>query len=114
MRLYSFVSALGLVSLASLTACSRPEFDLFSRDPAGEDALLEPPDEGEGVQYRMTKVVDPGVESYGCQLITAPPEGLFVQREAVKFSAGGHHVLLYRTPYTSIPTHDERGEPVDA
>lgn len=81
---------------------------------AGDAGLLAPPQPGEGIQYRMIADIPPGVESYGCQLVKAPPGGLFVQREAVQFSQGGHHVLLYRTPYLSIPTTDERGEALDA
>jgi len=76
--------------------------------------LLEPPGPGEGVQYRMTSRVEPGIESYGCRLFQVPREGLVIRAEDVRFTLGGHHVLLYRTPYTSIPSVDERGERVDA
>ena len=32
-----------------------------------------------------------------------------MNREEVRFSPGSHHLLVYRTPYTSIPTVDEHG-----
>jgi hypothetical protein len=62
----------------------------------------------------MAATIQPGQESYGCRLFQVPEGGLFVHDEAVHFSPGGHHVLLYRTPYKAIPTEDEHGEPVDA
>lgn len=62
----------------------------------------------------MLATVAPAQESYGCQLFVAPPEGLHINREEVAFSRGGHHVLLYKTPYKEIPSTDERGNPVNA
>jgi hypothetical protein len=103
-----------LISTSVFIACS-PESEPLHLDILSEEGqLLAPPEPSSGVQYQMLAEVPPGRESYGCQLFTAPPEGLFVNREAVSFSPGGHHVLLYRTPYAEIPAMDERGEPVDA
>jgi hypothetical protein len=42
-----------------------------------------------------------------------PPEGLYVNREEVRYTPGSHHVLIYKTPYTSIPTQDIHGNTVD-
>lgn len=102
-----------LISTSVFIACS-PVSEPLHLDIVGEGQLLEPPEPLEGVQYKMVATVAPGHESYGCQLFTAPPEGLFVNREEVRFGPGGHHVLLYRTPYKEIPTTNELGEPVDA
>jgi hypothetical protein len=102
-----------LISTSVFVACS-PVPDSLHLDVLSEGQLLAPPEPSKGVQYQMIASVAPGVESYGCQLFTAPPEGLFVNREEVRFGPGGHHVLLYRTPYTEIPTKNELGEPVDA
>lgn len=102
-----------LISTSVFIACS-PVPDPLHLDILSEGQLLEPPEPSEGVQYKMIAAVAPGRESYGCQLFTAPPEGLFVNREEARFGRGGHHVLLYRTPYKEIPTHNELGEPVDA
>jgi len=62
----------------------------------------------------MTMTIDSGVESYGCRLFQVPPEGLVIHGEDVYFGPGGHHVLLYRTPYRSIPSRDEAGAELDA
>ncbi|MDI1444473.1 hypothetical protein [Polyangium sp. 6x1] len=81
---------------------------------SAEKSLLDPPADGLGLQYRMTSTVAPGSESYGCRLFQVPPEGLVIQGQDVAFGRGGHHVLLYRTPYREIPSHDEQGIAVDA
>jgi hypothetical protein len=101
-----------LVSTSVFIACS-PISEPLHLDILSEGQLLAPPEPSEGVQYQMIASVPPGRESYGCQLFTAPPEGLYINREEVRFGPGGHHVLLYRTPYTEIPTHTELGEAVD-
>ena len=77
------------------------------------DSLLEPPPAGAGVQYRMVSTIEPGQEIERCLLVVAPPEGLHVRHEQVRFSPGSHHVLLYRTPYREIPTEDLNGVPMD-
>ncbi|MDC3959280.1 monooxygenase [Polyangium jinanense] len=62
----------------------------------------------------MTSTIAPGSESYGCRLFQVPPEGLVIRGQDVAFGPGGHHVLLYRTPYRAIPSQDEQGIAVDA
>lgn len=101
-----------IVFIAALlaTACAPDE---PSTQPAG-NSLLDPPAAGSGLQYRMTSTIAPGSESYGCRLFQVPPEGLVIRGQDVVFGQGGHHVLLYRTPYQEIPSHDEEGIAVDA
>jgi hypothetical protein len=70
---------------------------------------LPPPPLGQGIQLGMTKTIAPGNESYGCQLFQMPDEDLFIHEQTVRFSRGGHHILLYKTPYTTIPERDENG-----
>ena len=77
-------------------------------------SVLAPPPQGRGMQLRMMKSIAPGLESYGCQLFQMPDEDVFIHEQTVQFSAGGHHVLLYVTPYAMIPERDENGELVDA
>ncbi len=85
-----------------------------SSDPEESgDVLLEPPPGGAGVQFRMVTELESGAEVEHCRFFRAPPEGLNVNRDEVRFSKGSHHVLLYSTPYTEIPTADELGNPVD-
>ncbi len=80
---------------------------------AGQSGLLDPPPPGAGVQYRMASTLAPGQEIERCQLFVAPPEGLHVRADEVKFTSGSHHVLLFRTPYKELPTHTLRGVPID-
>ncbi|MDC0678881.1 MULTISPECIES: monooxygenase [Sorangium] len=103
-------SLIALLGATALFGCS-------SSSPTpqpSEDEILAPPAEGTGVQYRMVSTLQPAQEIERCQLFVAPPEGLNVNREVVRFSGGSHHVLLYTTPYTSIPTETRRGVALDA
>jgi hypothetical protein len=87
-----------------------------SSDPASPPAedLLAPPAEGTGVQFRMVTSIDPGQETERCQFFVAPEEGMYVNRETVRFTKGSHHVLVYTTPYKVIPTTTEAGVEVDS
>jgi hypothetical protein len=77
------------------------------------DGTLAPPPPGQGTQYEMTSMLAPGQEIERCRFFVIPSEGLYVRRDEVRYTPGSHHVLLYRTPYTSLPTTDRRGNPVD-
>jgi hypothetical protein len=94
-------AAIGLVSL--LAACSE----------APPPSLLDPPAAGQGVQYKMVTRIEAGHEVEHCQFFTVPAEGLNVSRTETRFTSGSHHVLLYLTPYKSIPTKNDRGQAVD-
>src|SRR5262245_53830852 len=73
---------------------------------------LAPPPPGEGLQYGMVSTLDPGQEIERCKLFVAPPDGLYVNRESVRYTAGSHHVLLYLTSYASFPDTDKHGKPI--
>lgn len=93
----------------SFLSCTPPVVDpLFIQGV--ENDVLAPPPPGRGMQLRMTRTIAAGNESYACQLFQMPDEDLFVHEQTVYFSAGGHHILLYETPYTEIPARDEMGE----
>jgi hypothetical protein len=79
----------------------------------GGSSLLDPPATGQGIQYRMVSSLDPGQEIERVQFFQVPAEGLMVNREEVRYTPGSHHVLIYTTPYTSIPTTDIHGNTVD-
>lgn len=79
----------------------------------GGASLLDPPAEGQGVQFSMVTTIDAGTEAEHCKFVKAPPGGLLVNHDEVRFTAGSHHFLLYLTPYEDIPTQNERGEAVD-
>jgi len=101
----------GLISVF-LSACSPKDAASLHADPA-EPELLSPPRPDQGLQLRMVQTIAPGNESYGCQLFQMPDEDIFVHEQTVQFSRGGHHVLLYKTPYDSMPDRDENGLLVD-
>ncbi|HTN86391.1 MAG TPA: hypothetical protein VL242_21975 [Sorangium sp.] len=110
----TITSVIALLGAAALVGCSS---DTGTEPPGDEtpgDEMLEPPAQGTGVQYRMNSTIEPGTEVERCQLFVAPPEGLNVNREEVRFSSGSHHVLLYATPYTEIPATTRDGTPIDA
>jgi hypothetical protein len=94
--------------LTLLAACSSQ-----GPSPSGMTSLLDPPPTGQGVQYRMVSSLDPGQEIERVQFFQVPPEGLAVNREEIRYSPGSHHILIYTTPYTSIPTVDIHGKTVD-
>lgn len=105
-------SLIALLGAVALFGCSSSDTGTGPETP--EDQGLEPPAEGAGVQYRMISTIQPGEEVERCQLFVAPPEGLNVNREVVRYSSGSHHVLLYATPYTEIPTETLSGVALDA
>src|SRR5262245_6244493 len=76
--------------------------------PQPED-LLAPPAAGTGVQFKMVTELAPSFETERCQFFKAPADGLYANREQVRFTKGSHHVLLYKTDYTDIPTKNNAG-----
>ncbi|HRI50545.1 MAG TPA: hypothetical protein PLW65_10220 [Pseudomonadota bacterium] len=74
---------------------------------------LEPPPAGQGLQYKMVTELQAGQEIERCQFVVAPPEGLNVNHDEVRYTPGSHHVLLYRTSYQAVPTVDLRGQSHD-
>src|SRR6185503_15305269 len=80
-------------------------------ESAGE--LLAPPPPGEGIQVRMANTIAPGEEFERCQFFVVPPGGLNLNRERTRYLSGSHHVLLYATAYTAVPTANLQQELVD-
>lgn len=105
----SVFRALLVAGLAVASGCSDGEpID----EPMGEP-LLEPPEPGMGHQFVMTTELAAGTEVEHCQFVMGPPEGMYVNRDEVRYSPGSHHFLLYETGYDAIPTQKEDGTPVD-
>jgi hypothetical protein len=63
------------------------------------------------IHLEMTTTIAPGTEVEHCKFVTVPDS--WVSRDEIDFSSGSHHVLLYQTPYTAIPTAKDDGTPVD-
>lgn len=98
-------------------AAGGPDASIAADGGGGADAapaaLLQPPPAGKGIQISMTQRIMAGQETEGCMFYRVGPEGLNIVEEDVRFSAGSHHVLLYLTPYTEVPTRTVLGEEVD-
>ena len=65
----------------------------------------------DAIHLEMTTTIAPGAEVEHCKFVTVPEA--WVNRDAVAFSTGSHHVLVYQTPYEAVPTHKDDGTPVD-
>src|SRR4051794_5200642 len=74
---------------------------------------LDPPAAGQGFQYKMTSEITAGQEIERCQFVVAPPEGMNVNHDEVRYTPGSHHVLLYLTAYPTVPTVDFNGQTHD-
>ncbi|WP_437774411.1 hypothetical protein [Sorangium sp. So ce1097] len=101
---------IALLCAPCLAGCSTES----SGAPASDSVDLEPPPDGAGLQYRMVSTVEPGQEIERCKLFVAPPEGLTIRGDEVRFSPGSHHVVLYKTDYKEIPAETREGVRVDA
>jgi Copper type II ascorbate-dependent monooxygenase, C-terminal domain len=127
-RLFASLVLLPLLVCASACSSSKGSPATGTGDDGGAPApdaatgtnSLEPPPAGQGIQYKMISALAAGQEIERVQFFQVPPEGLYVNREEVRYTPGSHHVLIYKTPYTTIPTVDERGQthdttgPIDA
>jgi hypothetical protein len=80
-------------------------------DPAVH--ALAPPPPGEGVQIKMTSTLEAGLETERCMFYRVSSEGLYVNRQEIRYTPGSHHVLVFKTPYTDVPTTTIRGETID-
>ncbi len=96
----------GAVVALALAGCS-------SGTPAADaSTTLAPPPTGQGVQYEMQTTIAAGAEDERCTFVTAT-EDMWVHQEAVQYTPGSHHFILWNTTYTSIPTQDINGNTVD-
>lgn len=89
------------LAVALLTACGGKD------NPDEPDAQPEAP----RIHLEMSTTIDPGAEVQHCKFVTVPDS--WINRDHIEFSTGSHHVLVYQTPYTTIPTQKDDGTPVD-
>jgi hypothetical protein len=90
-----------VVSLPALALAAGACTDDTDPTPADEHKL----------EVGMKTTIPAGAEVEYCQFVMVPET--WVTRDQVKFTPGSHHVLVYQTPYTSIPTQKDDGKPVD-
>jgi hypothetical protein len=107
-----FFVLMALTASALASGCSNKD-DAAADGAATSTELLAPPPAGQGVQYKVVSELEPGQEIERVQFFQVPPEGLYVTREEVRYTEGSHHVLIYTTPYTAIPTKNNRGDVID-
>ena len=105
LRPQRIVPAAAVVALA-LAGCSTG-----TSSGAGGSSLA-PPASGQGVQFEMQTTIAAGAEDERCTFVTAT-EDLWVHQEAVEYTPGSHHFILWNTTYASIPTTDTSGNTVD-
>jgi hypothetical protein len=84
-----------------------------SSDSGGPMSPLKPPPAGQGLQIKMTSTLEAGLETERCMFWRVPAEGMAVNRQEVVYTPGSHHVLVYTTPYTEIPTTTLGGKTID-
>lgn len=70
-------------------------------EPTPEDVL----------ELQMLATIPAGTEAEYCKFVEIPDT--WVTRDEIEFTAGSHHVLVYQTAYTAIPTAKDDGTPVD-
>ncbi|MBA3392229.1 MAG: hypothetical protein H0T89_06275 [Deltaproteobacteria bacterium] len=63
------------------------------------------------LELTMRATIPAGTEVEYCKFVEIPDA--WVTKDTVEFTAGSHHVLVYQTSYTTIPTAKENGTVVD-
>jgi hypothetical protein len=81
--------------------------------PGPSTGDLAPPDPAKGVQLKMVSPLLPGVETERCQFFQVPAEGWYINKQDIRYTPGSHHVLLFTTTYTTIPTVNIRNETIN-
>jgi hypothetical protein len=93
-------------------AASLPALALALTGTACTDDAADPTPEPQAtLEIGMTATIPAGAEVEYCRFVTVPET--WVTKDAVELAPGSHHVLVYQTPYTSIPTQKDDGKPVD-
>ena len=63
------------------------------------------------LELRMQTTIPAATEVEYCKFVEIPDT--WVTRDQISFTNGSHHVLVYQTAYTAIPTAKDDGTPVD-
>jgi hypothetical protein len=92
------------LAVVLLTACG-------SNNPGDPDAGSPDAAPAPRIHLEMSTTIEPGAEVQHCKFVSVPDA--WINRDEIDFSTGSHHVLVYQTPYTTIPTHKDDGTPVD-
>jgi len=89
-------------ALALAAGCSSAS----SSSSAGDDGGVEAPAGSnlQTVSFQMKDTVAAGQEVFKCQLVTLPNVNAWMVHGEHDYTPGSHHMLLFTTDYTSIPT----------
>src|SRR5262249_8101543 len=63
------------------------------------------------LELRMQTTIPAATEVEYCKFVVLPDT--WVTHDQIEFTQGSHHVLVYQTAYTAIPTKKDNGTPVD-
>ena len=74
--------------------------------------MLAPPAAGQGIQLKMETTIAASSEDERCQFVQTT-EDLWINSEAIRYTPGSHHFILWRTSYQNIPTTNNSGMAVD-
>jgi len=85
-----------------------------SEQEACDNIDLEPPAEDDGLQLTISAFFSEFDEGEKCMLVKAPSGGMVVNNNKIRFTAGGHHFVLYKTDLTEIPSERADGTPFTA
>jgi hypothetical protein len=91
----------------------KPSTALFALVVVGAGACTDDasPVEDTGLQLTMHATIPAATELEYCKFVEIPDA--WVTRDHIEFTEGSHHVLVYQTSYTAIPTQKDDGTPVD-
>jgi hypothetical protein len=101
-------------SIVPIIACSIVAACSSSSSPGGgsSSSVLPPPAAGQGIQLELSTTIAASTEDERCQFVQTTDD-MWVNQQVIRYTPGSHHFILWRTPYTSIPTTDTTGTPVD-
>ena len=76
-----------------------------------DEADPTPPPPDDALELRMQATIPAATEMELCKFVQLPDT--YVTHDHIEFTTGSHHVLVFQTAYTSIPTQKNDGTPVD-
>jgi copper type II ascorbate-dependent monooxygenase-like protein len=85
---------------------------LFALPACSPEEEVAPVPVDTAVHYTMSTTIPAGQEAEHCKFVRAPPEGLLINHDEVRYTAGSHHLLLFKTRYEEIPTKTDGGQPI--
>lgn len=76
-----------------------------------DDVTTPTPDEQPKLELTMQSTIPAGTEVEYCRFVTVPET--WVTKDKIEFTTGSHHVLVYQTAYTQIPTKKPDGTAIE-